>query len=560
MSSLSPRTKDRPAGYWKGTCTAISGIAALVLLLPTAAVHGQVQLDRFYPPAVTIGNASKIKAEGKFSTWPPKLVCDRPDITLTPDKESGVIEVRAADDASPGVAWIRLFDDVSATSLIPLLVESEAVQLETEPNDRLDASQPVNLPILIAGKLEKSGDLDAFTVDLKAGQTFIASLRANQILGSPMDAVLQLADSRGNVLAQSDDVLGLDPQIVYLIDADVRLHVRVFSFPETPNSTIGFSGDASHAYLLRLTTGPLMDHSLPLIVSDKSETVADVAGWNLPEPLPSLRWTGTNLRTSSLPDVGGWQWHDRASEDAISLVESGSGADEAAVAERLPIVFSGRLGEPGEIDRLRFPVRAGERYRASVHARRFGFELDSVLRIVDPVNGQELGTNDDGARNQYDAVLEYRADVDRQVELQISDLVDNHGLRAAYSIVVESVQPRVALSVSEDRHQLSTDQPLEINVTIDRTGGDSSKVQVVAEGLPEGVACPAVVSEPKGDSSKSVKLKLTCGADLSSQGSFRIVGYRLDADGVISGESIVATFKVAQEFERSDLWLTVTKK
>ncbi|MDF1842444.1 MAG: serine protease [Rubripirellula sp.] len=518
----------------------------------------QIQLDRFYPPAVQIGQVSKLKAEGKFPKWPATIICEHDDLEITAGEKAGVLEITVPENTRPGIAWIRLHDDQSASDLLPIFIERESVQLESEPNNRISESNQTVLPILIAGKLEKSGDLDSYVVELTAGQTLVASLRANQILASPMDSILQLVDSRGNVVAQSDDVQGLDPQLVYKSNSNATFHVRVFAFPETPTGTIGFAGNPSYVYLLRLTTEPLLDHVLPLLIASDFTQKSHATGWNLPTKKKPLRWIGQNPVTSSLPGASGWHWHDLAPANSEFLFESKE--ESAVTASRLPLVFSGYLSQAGETDRIRFAVKSGQRYRASVYARRFGFELDSVLRLIDPVSGKELVRNDDLARNEYDAALEYKAASDGEVELQISDLVDNHGTRAAYSVLVQPVTPKVELTVAAGRFPLATDKPAEITISVKRSDGDASKVRIMAQGLPAGVSGTEAVSQAKGDSAKSVKLTLTCDSEVSAQGIFQIVGQRLDQDDKPMGEPISATYRIAKLFDRTRLWLSVTKE
>ncbi|MDG2222369.1 MAG: serine protease [Rubripirellula sp.] len=518
----------------------------------------QIQLDRFFPPAVQIGQVSVVKVEGKFPNWPATIVCENAGLKIAAGEDSGVLEITVPDETPPGIAWIRVHDEQSASDLLPLFIEREPVQAESEPNNRLAESNQADLPALIAGRLEKSGDLDSYSVELKAGQTLLASLRANQILASPMDSILQLVDPRGNVVAQSDDVRGLDPQFVYQAKSDATFHVRVFAFPETPTGTIGFAGNPSYTYLLRLTTEPFLDHVLPLLIAEDFTQKSLTTGWGLPSKPSTIQWSGKNPVISSLGEASGWHWHDRAPANAVSYLESEE--QDVVIASGLPVVFSGRLSQAGETDRLRFSVKSGQRYRASVYARRFGFELDSVLRLIDPTSGKELGRNDDLARNEYDAVLEYKAASDGEVELQISDLVDNHGARAVYSVLVQPITPKIELTVAAGRFPLTADKPAEIAVSVKRTGGDTSNVRLVPRGLPNGVSGLEVVSKAKGDSAKSVKLTLSCEAGIAVQGEFQIVGQRLDQDDKPVGEPILATYQLAKLFARSGIWLSVTEK
>ncbi len=404
--------------------------ALLAVALSASTAIAQIQLDRFYPPAVAIGEETVIKAEGKFPAWPVEIVCDRDEVKIEAAKESGELTLAIPAGTAPGVAWVRMHDKTSASKLVPLLIEPIKPLVEIEPNNNIAAAAKVDLPNVVVGRLEKSGDVDSFRVAVRRGQTLVVSATAHRLLRSPMDAVLQLVDLQGNVIVQSDDVRGIDPQIVYQVKDDAELLVRIFAFPETPDSTIGFAGAASFAYVLRVTTDAFLDHALPLVVG--SDTAAAIPfGWNLPRGanLDHYPATSTSPAVAYLPGCLGWQWQVLATqEDAASLVESEDAA-EPTVAEQLPCIFSGHIGRPGEIDRVRVEVEKGKKYRASVQSREFGFAIDSVLRFVDGKAGTELARNDDRSRDQYDAAVEYSPKEDRRG--RIADLGSRGRLRSA---------------------------------------------------------------------------------------------------------------------------------
>lgn len=533
-------------------------IAVLLTTAVATPVNAQIQLDRFFPSAVSVGATGTVKAEGKFPSWPVEIVCDRDDVQLSAGTESGTIEFHVTERALPGIAWVRLHDTASATTVLPLLIEREPIQIESEPNNQpADLKSHIETPCWIAGRLEKSGDVDLFPLKLSAGQTLLATVRANEFLRSPMDAVLQLADERGNVLAQADDVRGLDPQFVYRCPADGVYVIRLFAFPETPNSTIGFAGASTFVYLLRMTTDPTLDHSLPLIVAESGDRQAVGFGEDLPEEQANLSWTKNRPPVSSLPGIGGWQWHDTIPSEATFVFESAT--DETAITRALPAVFSGHFQRPGEVDRVQFPVKSGQRYRATVHSRKFGFEVDSVLRVIDPETGNELVSNDDASRKAYDARTEFKAERDQTIEIQVSDVVDNHGARAAYSVAIERVAPGIELLLPADRFVIDSDQPLELKVAVNRKDGDDSTVRIWAEGLPDGVVCEPQTSKAGDDSGKLVTLKMEAKQTLSVQASFRVVGQRVDSKAQPSGSKMTATFFAAKTFRLSDCWLSVTK-
>ncbi len=550
------------------SCTARSCWKAFLFLsLSIGNASAQVQLDRFYPPAVSAGDETTIKAEGKFPTWPIEAVCDRAEITVAPAKDSGNLQVVVPADAAPGVAWIRIYDKTSASSLVPLLIEPCKVHSEAEPNNSIADATKADLPCVLVGRLEKSGDVDTFRVAIRSGQTLVVSATAHGVLRSPMDSVLQLVDERGNVLIQSDDVRGFDPQIVYQVPRDGEYLVRLFAFPETPNSTIGYAGGSSFVYSLRVTTGPFVDHVLPLVMASNDAHSSRPFGWNLPAK-PDVRhdpmdnspmdspMDNSSTQVAYLAEALGWQWQQTGSNESTIMHEIGNNGSTSDVID-LPCVFSGHIGQPAEVDRLRFHVQSGKKYRVAVHSRQFKFTLDSVLRLVDPKDGSELARNDDRSRNEYDAEIDYSAKADGELELQISDLFDAFGPRHAYSVVIEESKPTVSLSLADDHFVAKAGETVEVPVTLSRLAGFNQKLRVTAEGLPAGVRAEAVVSETKGDSAKSVKLKITADKDALYQGTFHVVGQPLDSEGNPTSETFTAVHPLRDVVQVKDIWLTI---
>lgn len=491
-------------------------------------VAAQLSLERLFPPAVTIGGESTVKAEGKFPTWPVNVEVDRDDVSVVLEKESGVLRL-STEGAAPGVVWLRMHDADSASALVPLLLEPAAVCEESEPNERATEATRISLPCVVAGRLSKSGDVDMFRIQGKAGHTIVLSVIANRVLKSPMDAVAQLLDRDGNVIEQVDDRRGMDPQIVYRCKQDGDLFLRLFAFPETPNSTIGYSGSASFVYAIRMTDGPFVDHVLPL--QDVAMSELQLKGWNLDSQATAERVDSTSVTpmTSYVPGALGWQWHPNTqragfSEEPVGVSHVLESRDQPAEVAAVPSVLSGSLDEKGEVDVFPVQLEVGKRYRFSIDARKHGLLTDSVLTLVNPGDQSELARNDDASRNVYDSALEFTAKETGTIEVHVSDLVDGHGIRHAYSVLVERVSPTISLTVPSDRFSVAAGESTSIAVSVARRGGYSDAVQVRATGLPKGVTCEPVTSESKGASAKAVTLKLVAAENAKTQHSkIRIV-------------------------------------
>ncbi len=75
---------------------------------------------------------------------------------------------------------------------------------DKEPNNDQASAQKVTLPVIINGRMDQPGDWDVFQFSGKAGEMIVAEVQARR-LDSPLDSLLKITDSSGQVLAINDD-------------------------------------------------------------------------------------------------------------------------------------------------------------------------------------------------------------------------------------------------------------------------------------------------------------------------------------------------------------------
>jgi len=554
-----------------------------LILVLTSRIEAQVQLDRFFPCAVSAGSTTTIKAEGKFPTWPVELVADRSDATWKLSEESGTIEITVSDRAYPGVLWLRAKDATSSSDLVPLLISNVPCQTESEPNQKWTESNAITLPVCICGRLEKSGDLDSYRLSAKKGERIVVSLTGNRILASPMDAVLQISDDRGNVLFQEDDTRGLDPSIHFESPEEGEYLIRVFAFPETPNSTIGYSGAANYVYSLNVASAESsIEHYLPLHqFSLASET--DNANSSTPSAFAPFGWnsfsesqvlisvaTEVSPRTAHCDAKVGWQWIPEimlpvgsVGANPCIIEKQGGATTQSDALHEVPFSYSGHIREAKEVDTVRFRAQAEKRYRASIDSKRLGYPIDTSLSIVSAQDGSVVAKNDDQSRNDYDSAVSFSTKEDAILEVKISDAVDGHGPHHAYSLVVQEIRPSFTLSVPAQRFSIESGKEIEVAITVNRLDGFDKPIEVSLEtfeddSINETISSESVTSEPKGDTAKSVKLMIKTNEKASYQGYMQIVGRSIsEGDAATASEPTPATFSLRPEINLSQQWLNV---
>lgn len=509
------------------------------LLVGPLASAAPPKLDYFFPAGGQRGTSVDITAAGTFERWPVKSHVDGHGVDVKLSKTSGKLSVTIAKDAEPGVCWIRLYDDDGASIARPFIVGLLPEILEQEPNDDPKKPQAIaKLPVVVNGRLDKTGDVDTFAVTLAKGQTLVASLEAHRTLRSPMDGVLQILSEDGFVLEQNDDYHGLDPQIAFTAPKDGKYLVRLFAFPAAADASIAFAGKENFVYRLTLTTGPFVEYTYPLAVSPTGPKEVELVGWNLPEEL---------RRFPVVPHEGGGTLHlfDPRIANPFSVrvetqpctVKSGESPHPIV----MPITITSRLDRPGQRDVYAVQAKKAEKLSFRVASASLGFRLDPVLRLSDAAGKTLIQSK--AAAIGADASLDSTAPQDGVYRLEVSDLHGGGGFRHVYRLQAGPVAPDFELKVASENFRLTLDKPLEIPVTITRLGGFKEEVTLGIEGAPKEIAVSATA--------KAITLRLTQKTGFT--GPIRIIGATKDG----AKRNAAATVPELARTTES-LWLTTS--
>ncbi len=521
----------------------LSCLCGELLLGAASALAKPPTLDRLFPPGGQRGQTVNVTATGSFDRWPVPVWINEPGLAVAAEKEKGKLTVVVSPDATPGVRWVRFHDEEGASALRAFVVGTLPEVVESGSKDGLPVLDPPR--VTVNGRLAKRGEVDVVAVRLKKGETLVASVEANRLIGSPMDAVLQVATADRFVLAQEDDDSGFDPRIAFEAPADGTFHVRLFAFPATPDSTIGFAGGEAFVYRLTLTTGGFLDYAYPLAVSRASPGRVEAHGWNIPDEARQLDVVSDGSSETARvahPSLAGTALVRL--EPHPTLVESEPNDSEHAQAFSVPTTITGRISPARDDDVFQFEAKKDQALSFRVEARALGSPLDPVLRVTDPA-GKTQAEVDDTGQGDRDPELSFTPPSDGCFRLSVRDLHNQGGDRYVYRLTAAITEPDYQLALAADRFTLTPGKPLSLPVTIEPKNGFSNDVEVRVEGLPEGVtaemaptgAQPAQPVPAKGKSrrnsgrtnAKSVTLTLTAkeGTGPASV-PIRIVGKRVE--------------------------------
>lgn len=488
----------------------------LVVVSPLSAASPT--LTGLNPSGGQLGKSVDLTVGGTFDPWPIQAWASHKGIVLTPGKVKGKFVANIAADVPAGLHWLRLYNSDGASEQRPFFVGTLPEVAEVDPNDDPVKPQLLTGNCVVNGKLNPAGDVDHFAIELKKGQTFVASLEANAILRSPMDGQMQLLDAAGSVVAENNDAHGLDPQIAFVVPRDGRYVVRIFAFPSMPDSSIRFFGSELCVYRLTCTAGGFVDHAFPPAVSLKDPKPIELRGWNIPNAAKALA-----LKSDRLLDRLSVSHPDIANAVSIRiephpcLVEVEPNDPSRPQELESPATIGGHIQIAGDVDVFQFSLKKGDKRAIRIEADAIDSLLDPVLRILDET-GKVLNESRTPKGNSDPPEVAFTALADGKYRVEIRDLYKHGGDRYAYRLRIAKPEPDFSLGVAADQFTFNAGESLEIPVTVARIGGFTQPIEIRAVDLPEGV-----VFEPgKPDAAKSSKLKLTGKKAIS--GTIRIVG------------------------------------
>jgi hypothetical protein len=496
-------------------------------------------------PAGTLDASTKVWASGK---------------SVSVEVAKGKLKVTVAKDAIPGVYWLRAYNDEGASSLRPFIVGMLPEVIEKEPND--DFKKPHALDgssFTINGKLEKVGDVDCFAVNLKKGQTLVASLEAHHTLRAPMDGILQILSADGFVLEENNDFHGLDPQIAFTAKKDGTYIARVYAFPATPDASIRYFGSEACVYRLTLTTGAFADFAMPLALGAKDHWEKDefqVKGWNIrptPEPFQTQKPGDFDTHLVFSHESAANSVRVRLDDHRCFTAPEPEQDGIVKAAYAAPFSTTSRIATKGGTTIIGFFGSKGKALAVQVESRAFGLSVNPVVEVFEEVNKEQKRVGRaEPAKLSGDAALSFTPAQDGPFSVKVSDLYRGGGGPRDYFLLrVLEVKPDYELTVAADRFTIAPGKPTTIPVKVNRVRGFNKPVEITAEGLPEGVKLE--VTQPAKPDPNTITLALS--AEKAVSGSFRLIGKVMDEPKFTR----VARFAIAEFDETTaDLWLTVT--
>jgi WD40 repeat protein len=283
----------------------------------------------------------------------------RAEVTFPPTTPAGAYQItlrNAAGQSAPLSFTVDLFEAVA----------------EHEPNDSPGTGQKVALPASLHGSIGRTGDVDYYRFEARAGQQVGVQILTSAV-GSKLTPSLSLTDASGQVLAQSDSgALGYTCARAGTYAVGVRDR--------------DYRGGPGMPYRLHVGDIPIITAVFPLGLRRGTEAAIRVEGVHLGTlrsvrvKAPADAAPGTTLSVAVKTPLGPPL---NAKKVVVGEFPEVIAAPGASLALTTPGTANGRIAEPGATQSWRFAAKKGERLIVEVNARRLGSELDSYLEILD---------------------------------------------------------------------------------------------------------------------------------------------------------------------------------
>ena len=418
------------------------------------------------------------------------------------NKAEATYRIEVPADTPVGVYGLRLAAPGGTSALRLFAVDDLPSVAQSKDNTTPAAAQELAIPGAVDGSLS-SLTRNYYKFKVAAGQQVSFEVLARR-LGSALDPMIRILDSKGRELAYSDDVPGLraDAQLCHDFEQEGEYVLEI--------RDIRYQGGGNHFYRLRIGDFPCVLVPYPMGVKRGSRATITFAGThtqgvqpvklNVPADL-AFQWLHVGAKRASGKSSG---FVTLAIGDSDEFLESEPN-DESDNANRIEMGtnINGRLDKPNDVDRFVFKAEKGQRITFRGITRRQGAPTSLYMRLLKADGAQVAVKEDFGTA---DAVLDYHFKAEGgDYTLVLEDMHRRGGTQFAYRIVLGLAKTGFTLAASADRVNIPAGGTAMVTVTATRQRY-TGPISVGAVNLPDGITSTSAVI---GSGQTSVVLTLS---------------------------------------------------
>ncbi|HMC67128.1 MAG TPA: PPC domain-containing protein, partial [Gemmataceae bacterium] len=472
-------------------------------------------ITHVHPVALQRGQTAEVTVEGQmnfFGAYQALFEGDGLSAEIIPQKAPAAVppappqlrntklKITVAPDAALGVREFRIATELGISSVGQLVIVADPVVVEKPGANNIPAqAQPIQLPCVIAGKIEAIEDVDFFKFDAKEGQTLTFEMFCARLQDKIHDLqkhakpMLTLYDADGRELAANDTFFFADPLLSYTIPKTGAYFLQV------RDST--YDGDQRWVYAIIATDKPYVTHVFPM---------AGNPGQKLElEPIGSAKLTQSKV-PFVVPDKLGIQQiqldiKGAKTNPATFIVSSlpqfieQEPNDDPGKATRvaIPAGINGRIGQRRDMDHFVFKAAKSKPIRFELKARRFGTLLNSSLHgVIDVMNVKGATMVSSDVSHGQEAALVFTPPADDDFVVRVRDLNSKGGESFVYYLEADWAAPDFTLRCDPDKAMIGPGSSAAWYVHVNRLNGFAGPVQVEVKGLPKDIVVSPLTIPP----------------------------------------------------------------
>jgi hypothetical protein len=403
-----------------------------------------------------------------------------------------------------------------------------------EPDQRGELVPLPALPVTVSGQIKHIEEVDRYQFRVAKSEVVTITTMARE-LNSDLNAVLEIRDDTGRLIADAADTAGVDTRVSFPAEAGRDYTLSIYD--------LDFRGNRAFVYQVALTAGPQILATIPAAGERGQTRPVEFVGYGLTGASMELESVSREVVFPDTPDLelftvsfdspaGKITRASLALSDLSEFVES-----EVAEPCTVPLAVTGILDERYGEDRYVLRGAKDDVWSISASSVRFGSPIDVSVAVFD-ATGKELKRSDDEP-GTTDAGIELRVPADGEYHLSISDVSGRSGDRSAtYHLRVVKAAPEFRFTTPE-LVNAPIGKSAKLALKVVRNGGLTAPIRVSIDGLPAGVTVPEqlVIPEKKND----LSVEFTVAEDAAAAASLiTIRGETMFVDGQPEAPSATA--------------------
>ena len=416
-------------------------------------------------------------------------------------------------DVPPGIVKWQAANANGATSNGKFVVNDTANVVETERILNAESEpapqQIESLPVCISGQIKLIREVDHYRFTATKSGPITCSVVARSI-GSQLNAVVEIRDQTGRIIAEAADTAGDDTALTFSANANESYTAAIYD--------LDFRGDRALVYQLTVTPGPRVVTAIPSVGQRGESRPVEFVGYGIATGQAKLESVLRDVTFSGDMNSTSFRYqltteHGHCPPFLLHLSDDAQQAENVS-SLTVPSGVTGVLDQRFAEDRYQISGKKGDVWAIEVSHEKTGSQVDVALAIFDH-EGKQLARSDDRT-GSTDAEIEFPVPADGDYHISVSDVATRSGTRAAtYYLSVQLAVLDFRLSVPELLNApINGKAALAINVT--RRGGFTEPIDVAISGLPVGVTVPEKLQVAANQNALNVELTVAADAAASA--------------------------------------------